>query len=160
LGYTFADWLWTPRFYGEYNHASGDRNPTDGKFQTFDNLFPTNHNKYGFIDFVSLKNINNFMIGTSVKPHKRLLLSADFHWFLRDARQSAWFNAGGGVFRPANPGASRHIGNEIDLLATYKLSEKISFLGGYSHFFPGAFARDTGASDNANFLYIQTLVNF
>lgn len=160
LGYTFAKAPWTPRIYGEYNHASGDRDPSNGKFQTFDNLFPTNHNKYGYIDFVSLKNINDFMVGAGVKPHARLTLSSDFHWFVLDAKESAWFNAGGAVFRAANANASPHLGNELDLLATYKLTEHLSVLGGYSRFFAGPFAEDTGAHDDAHFFYLQTLFNF
>lgn len=160
LGYTLSKQPWTPRLYAEYNHASGDRNPTDGKSQTFDNLFPTNHNKYGFMDFLALKNMNDFMVGTSVKPHARLLLSADFHWFLLDAKESAWFNAGGGTFRAANANADTHLGEELDLLSTYKLNEHVNLMLGYSHFFAGPFAKDTGAHDDANFLYTQTVFNF
>ena len=162
LGYTFSKLPWTPRLYGEYNHASGDRNPTDGKSQTFDNLFPTNHNKYGFIDLVSLKNINDFMIGTSVKPHTRLLISADFHWFRLDAKESAWFNVAGagGTVRAANVNADPNLGEELDLLATYQLTAHINLMLGYSHFFAGPFAEDTGRSDDANVFYAQTILNF
>ncbi len=162
LGYTFSKFFWTPRLYGEYNHASGDRNPTNGISGTFDNLFPTNHNKYGYIDFFSLKNINDYMVGTSVKPHTRLLFSTDFHWFVLDAKESAWFNVAGagGTVRAANANASPHVGSEVDLLATYQLTARLSLLGGYSHFFAGPFAKDTGSRDNANFLYTQTIFNF
>jgi hypothetical protein len=162
LGYTISKLKWTPRLYGEYNHASGDRNPTDGKFQTFDNLFPTNHNKYGYIDFVSLKNINDWMIGTSIKPHLRLLTSAEFHWFTLDAKESPWFNVAGagGTVRAANVNADTHLGEELDLLATYKLSEKLSLMLGYSLFIAGPFAKDTGAHDDANFIYTQMVLNF
>ncbi|MBI4549863.1 MAG: alginate export family protein [Candidatus Omnitrophica bacterium] len=160
LGHTFSKAFWTPRIYGEYNHASGDRNPTNGTFSTFDNLFPTNHNKYGYIDFISLKNVNDFMVGTSLKPHARLQCSADFHWFVLDAKESAWFNAGGGVFRAANPAASPHLGSELDLLATYQLTAHLGLMAGYSRFFAGPFAKDTGAHDDANFLYFQTVFNF
>ncbi|MBI3316438.1 MAG: alginate export family protein [Candidatus Omnitrophica bacterium] len=160
LGYTLSKLPWTPRIYGEYNHASGDRNPTDGKSQTFDNLFPTNHNKYGFMDFLSLKNMNDFMVGTSVKPHTRLQLSSDFHWFLLDAKESAWFNAAGGTFRAPNANADTQLGEELDLLGTYKLTEHLNLMLGYSHFFAGPFAKDTGAHDDANFLYTQTVLTF
>ena len=160
LGYTLSKLGWTPRIYGEYNHASGDRNPTDGKSQTFDNLYPTNHNKYGFIDFLSLKNMNEWMFGTSVKPHQRLLISADYHFFTLDAKESAWFNASGAVFRAANANADPFLGQELDLLSTYKLTEKVSLMLGYSHFFAGPFAKDTGRHDDADFLYSQILFNF
>ncbi len=160
LGYTFSKFFWTPRLYGEYNHASGDRSPADGKSQTFDNLFPTNHNKYGFMDFVGLRNIHDFMLGTSVKPHARLLLSTDLHWFVLDAKESAWFNAAGGTFRAANANADTQLGEEVDLLATYKLTEHLGLMVGYSHFFAGPFAADSGAHADANFFYTQTVFNF
>jgi hypothetical protein len=154
-GYTFSKFPWTPRLYGEYNHASGDRNPADGRFETFDNLFPTNHDKYGYIDFLSLKNMNDVRIGASLKPHKKLTLSADYHWFFLDARESPWFNAAGGVFRAANPKASETLGQELDLLGVCKLTEHLSLVLGYSHFFSGPFVEDTGKHDDADFFYTQ-----
>jgi len=162
LGYTLSKLPWTPRLYGEYNHASGDRDPSNGKFQTFDNLFPTNHNKYGYIDLISLKNINDFMVGTSVRPHARLFFSADFHWFVLDAKESAWFNVAGagGTVRAANPNASPHLGNELDFYATYQMTARLGLLAGYDRFFAGPFAEDTGAHDDAIFLYMQTILNF
>lgn len=153
-GYTFA-MDWKPRFYTEYNHASGDRNPSDGKVGTFDNLFPTNHSKYGFIDFVSLKNMNDIMLGASLKPTGKLTMSGDFHWFFLDAKESPWFNASGAVYRTANPSASTQLGEELDLTAAYALNAHLSTLLGYSHFFAGPFARDTGDSDGADFVYVQ-----
>jgi hypothetical protein len=155
LGYTLADTAWTPRLYTEYNHASGDRNTADDEVGTFDNLYPTNHNKYGLIDFVSLKNINDFMIGASVKPDPKLLIASEFHWFLRGGKESAWFNASGGVYRAANVAAAGHLGNEIDVYASYPISPYLSSLIGYSHFFAGPFAEDTGRSDDADFFYAQ-----
>lgn len=155
LGYTFSKQRWMPRFYTEYNHASGDRNPSDGVFSTFDNLFPTNHNKYGLIDFVSLKNINDIMIGTSVKPHRKICAAAEFHWLFLDAKETGWYNASGTVFRTANPNADMQLGEEIDLYCTYAFNKYLSALIGYSHFFAGPFAQDTGGNDDANFFYTQ-----
>ncbi len=158
LGYTFAKTSGTPRFYAEYNHASGDRNPTNGTVGTFDNLFPTNHNKYGLIDFMSLKNMNNVMLGASAKPWKKVQLSSEFSWFLLDAKESAWFNASGGTFRAANANASTQLGEELDLVATYTINKYLSALIGYSHFFAGPFAEDTGRHDDANFIYTQLML--
>lgn len=158
LGYTFLNIKAVPRFYGEFNHASGDRNPNDGIVSTFDNLFPTNHNKYGLIDFVSLKNINDFMLGLSAKPHSKMQMASEFHWFFLDAKESPWFNASGGVFRAANANADTQLGEELDLYATYAINKYLSLLVGYSHFFAGPFARDTGASDDANFFYTQVIL--
>lgn len=158
LGYTFTKVMASPRLYGEYNHASGDRNPTDGVVSTFDQLFPTNHNKYGLMDFMGLKNMNNILLGASAKPHAKLLAAAEFHWFFLDAKESPWYSASGSVFRAANAQASTHLGEEIDLYGTYALNANLSFLAGYSHFFPGPFAEDTGGDDGANFIYTQVVL--
>src|SRR5439155_794507 len=48
-GYNFKC-PWSPRLFAEYNYASGDHDPTDGNIETFQNLFPSNHAYYGYMD--------------------------------------------------------------------------------------------------------------
>ena len=55
MGYTLPAFTWKPRVIAEYNYATGDKNPTDGKLQTFDILYPTPHDKYGLADQVGWK---------------------------------------------------------------------------------------------------------
>ncbi|MBI3313786.1 MAG: alginate export family protein [Candidatus Omnitrophica bacterium] len=159
-GYVFAPIFWTPRVYAEYNHASGDKNPADGRYGNFDNLFPTNHDKYGFMDFLSLRNMNNIRLGMGVIPHPALSLSADFHWFFLDTNKSHWFNASQAVLRSTRANARKELGQELDFLLKWKINNFVDFLMGYSHFFPGAFAEDTGASNGADFFYVQPTIKF
>ncbi len=160
LGYTFVRAPWSPRVGMEYNHGSGDNETSDGNFGTFDNLFPTNHPHYGFMDLASLRNIDQLETNLSAKPFKSLMLTSKYHWFFLDSNKSAWFNAGQGVIRPARANASQTIGQELDLLAKWTVSKHIDTLFGYSHFFPGPFIKDTGADNDANFFYWQTAVKF
>lgn len=157
VAYTFVKLPWAPKLLAEFNHASGDRNPRDGVVQTFDQLYPTNHDKYGLMDLVGLKNMNNVRLGLSGKPFPRVTLSSDFHWFFRDAREAAWFSASGTTVRAANVQAGRQIGEEIDLTATVKITQNLNGLIGYSHFFAGPFIQDTGSNDDADFFYVQTV---
>ncbi len=159
-GYTFKDCPWSPRLSFEYNHGSGDSDPTDGKNENFDNLFPTNHMHYGYMDFASLRNIENIKLAFDLKPHKKIKLTTAYHWFFLDTTNSAWFNAGQGVIRPRSPGASNTIGQELDLTLKWNMNEHLNLFVGYSHFNAGAFIKDTGASDNANFFYVQSTINF
>jgi hypothetical protein len=160
LGYTFAEVPWSPRLGMEYNHGSGDDDASDGRVGNFDNLFPTNHLHYGYIDFASLRNLDHLEANVTVKPAKPLTLAAKHHWFRRDTNKSAWFNAGQGVIRAAGISASETLGQETDLLIKWQVSQHVDTLMGYSHFYAGAFVRDTGASDDANFCYWQTTVKF
>lgn len=152
---------WKPRVLAEYDHASGDRNPTDGHRHTFDQLYPSNHNKYGYIDFVGWRNMHDIRVSAGCELRKNWTLSADYHWFFLDSVRDSWYNAAGMAVRTAPAGGvSRTLGQELDLLMAYKLNAHASFLGGYSHFFAGPYLRDTGADDDADFIYAQTTLMF
>jgi hypothetical protein len=158
-GYTIPEVPWSPRIYFEYNRGSGDNDPRDGDYGTFDNLYPTNHIHYGYIDFASLKNMNHWGLGAQLKPHKRFELTWAHHWFRLATNRSPWFNAGQAILRPATSGASETVGNETDLTAKWKATNHLGLLIGYSHFHAGPFVRDTGAANNANFFYVQTTLD-
>ncbi len=160
LGYTLVEVAAQPRLSVELNHGSGDDDPTDGTVENFDNLFPTNHSYYGYMDLASLRNMTNVRLGVDAKPHPRVKLTAAHHWFFLDSSKSAWFNAGQGVIRAATPNASRTVGQEVDLLAAIEVRQNVKVLVGYSHFHAGPFVADSGTSDDANFLYAQAAIRF
>jgi hypothetical protein len=158
LGYTF-DHKWQPRVAFEYDYASGDSDPTDETFKTFDNLYPTNHLFYGYMDFISLQNLNEYSWQLSVKPNKKLKLQSDLHLLFLDTPKDSWYSAGRTVTRTASSAltdVSSHVGDEVDLLAQYKFNNYVNVTLGYSHFFPGKYMKQTGAHDDADFVYFQT----
>lgn len=159
-GYTFKNNPHTPRLGIEYNFSTGDDDPADGDKETLDNLFPTNHLHYGYMDLFSLRNIHNLRLSASAKPVEKVTVKADLHFFWLDDTSDAWYNAGGGVVRPATPGADDFVGEEIDLTAIYKHNTHLAFMAGYSHFFAGDFVEDTGTDDDADWLYLQATFSF
>src|ERR687895_1371742 len=85
LGYTAAKLRYKPRFIGEYNYATGDSDPRDGRRGTFDILYPTPHDKYGLADQVGWKNIHHARAGLELTPFKGLPVSANYHsWWLAE----------------------------------------------------------------------------
>lgn len=158
-GYTF-DIAWKPRIGLEANVASGDSAPTTGRVKTFNNLFPTNHGKYGYMDVMGWRNMFNPRFSFSVKPVKGLKLSLDYHAFFLLETADGMFQASGARVRAGAAGVSRYAGSEIDLFFKYKWNKYASFLGGYSFFKSGSFLSDTGLSKDAHFLYVQTKVYF
>jgi hypothetical protein len=143
------------RAIGEYNFASGDKSPTDGRRGTFDQLYPTGHDKYGLADQVGWKNIRHLRAGGEVLARKGLVLSSSYHtWWLAD-RHDALFNAAGVVVaRVAGGAANRHVGQELDAQATFAVSPQLQVAAGYAHIFPGAFLREAtpGASFSAPYV--------
>ncbi len=160
-GYTFQNVAATPRVGAQYNFASGDDDPTDGENNTFDNLFPTNHLHYGYMDRFGWRNLHNAQLELSAKPYKSLLLKLDYHAFwLAEPSRAPWQNAGGGVIRPATAQADAFVGTELDLTAKWTFYKHWILQGGYSHFFTGDFVDDSGPDDDADWWYVQTVFTF
>lgn len=164
-GYTWKDAAWSPRAGLEYNFSSGDSNPTDGKHETFDNLFPTNHKFYGVMDFVSWQNIHDVRLTTSAKPLKGLTLTADYHLFwLADAAD--YFYGVSGAARKTGgyglkPGNDSFAGSELDVVASYQIKTFGVAQVGYGHFFRGGYVKDSlAASKDADWFYMQAVFNF
>ncbi|MFO1464413.1 MAG: alginate export family protein [bacterium] len=154
LGYTFP-LSFKPRVGIEYNFASGDDNPKTGTVTTFNNLFPTNHDKYGYMDLFSWKNLHDFRFSFDTQPLEWFKTKLDYHAFLLPDPANGVFLANGTQYRAGVPGASHFAGQELDLLFTFKPWKYVDALVGYSVFFPGAFFKDTGSSDTSQFFYTQ-----
>ena len=103
------------RLTGEYNYASGDENPADEVRGTFDQLYPTPHDKYGLADQIGWKNIHHARAGLEFTPVKGLPVMASYHsWWLAETRDGI-YTAGsallarvitGAFLKQATPGAS------------------------------------------------------
>jgi hypothetical protein len=160
VSYTLAA-PWNPELHLQYSFASGDRDPADSRVETFQNLYPTNHLYYGYMDLFSWQNIHNPALGLSVKPCKRLVLRADYHLFWLEKTSDGWYRANGKTLvRPIDSDADSFAGSELDLTVQWKPAPYCTVLAGYSHFFAGEYLDDTGASDDADFAYLQVKLDF
>jgi hypothetical protein len=154
LGYTLAQVKATPRLLVEYNFASGDRNPQDGIRHTFDQLFPTNHYKYGIADQVGWRNMHNVRAGIEANLTRRLSAQFDYHSFWLASRRDALYGAGGApVARVVTGASSRHIGQELDFYGTMKLTNYLTFGAGYAHLFAGEFIKQATPGASTGFSY-------
>lgn len=149
------------RAFGEYNYASGDETPGDGTRGTFDQLYPTAHDKYGLADQVGWKNVHHLRGGLEFRPQSKLLLSGGYHSFWLATPRDALYSAGGAVLARMPAGApDRHVGQELDIQAIYTPSARIQVTGGYAHLFPGAFlkAATPGKSYSAPYVMVTTMI--
>lgn len=175
-GYIFARCPAKPRLGVEYNFASGDSNPTDGEHGTFENLFPTNHKFYGFMDVLSWQNMHNVRLNAAVKPLTGLNVTLDYHLFwladtadyfymVNGAPRSTGAAPGSGTGYNLNPGYDSFVGSELDLVATYALKNWANLQAGYGHFFTGDYVEQslgapTHGSSDADWVYVQVAINF
>lgn len=172
-GYTWREAGGTPRVGLEYNFASGDSDPNDGDHETFENLFPTNHKFYGYMDFVSWQNMHNVRLSASAKPHKQLTLTLDYHAFWLADTSDFFYQANGaprtgstagtGTGYAVNSSYSSYVGSEVNLIATWAIKPFASVQAGYGHFFRGDYVKKslaTVGSTDADFVYVQALLKF
>ena len=161
IGRTFAAAPWRPHVILEYNYASGDGNPKDGHRGTFDQLYPTGHDKYGLADQVGWKNIRNARASIELKPGKKWLTIGRYDaWWLANSHDALYNAASAVVARVVNGSAGTFVGQELDAFAAYNLSKQIQFGGGYGHIFPGTFLNHATPGQAYNFPYATTTFVF
>ncbi len=141
-GYTFEA-TWKPRLFLEWNKGSGGMDVSGNEWNNLDNLYPTNHMYYGYMDRTGLTNLRDIHARFSVKPTKKLYLHFDVH----DLK-----------FNDVTTGVRDDLGMEYDLLVKYKYNKYFKFLAGYSQFEAGDFLKDTGSGDDGDYFYFQTTI--
>ena len=167
-GHAWENAPWTPHIGIEYDFASGDKNPGDGSSQSFQNLFPSNHAQYGFMDALGWRNLHDARFSLSAKPRKNVEVTFDYHAFWIADTSDYWYgSSGNSILRTVTSGndvrtigARNFAGHELDFTTSWKVNAHLSVLVGYSHFFAGDYLRDTGAHSDADFGYLQATLGF
>lgn len=163
-GYNWLKHAWKPRFGLQYNYASGDGDPNDGKIGTFQNLYPTNHLFYGYMDTTAWMNVHNPQVNFSFMPTPKMKVMLDYHLYWNANNADSWYRANGATkVRPlstAANNASSFRGQEFDITMSYKLNPHVGILTGYSYFIAGDYLKQTGAASNAQFGYVQVQIDF
>ncbi|MDH3717447.1 MAG: alginate export family protein, partial [Planctomycetota bacterium] len=133
---------WKPTLWFYFDYAS----------ENYNQLFPLAHKYLGFIDAVQRSNIISPNILLTAKPTDKLSLLLWYYHF--ESATDAPVPSIGGT-PPQN--ARRNFGDEIDLLAKYKINARNDVLIGYSHFWRGSKIANT---NDADFAYVQWTMNF
>jgi len=141
----------------EYNFASGDDNPTDGRRQTFDQLYPTGHDKLGLADQVGWRNVHHLREGFEFSPIKATPISLNYHsWWLAETTDALYAASGALLARVPGGAADSHVGQELDVQVSRALTPQIQLAAGYAHMFTGAFLKQAtpGASYSAPYVMV------
>ncbi len=165
IGHNWLSHPWKPRVGIQYNYSTGDSNAADGKIGSFQNLYPTNHLFYGYMDTTGWVNMHNPQLNISFSPTAKLKMMIDYHLYWNATNSDAWYRVNGVTrVRPLNGVAtgagSRFRGQEIDLTAIYKVNPHVGLMAGYSAYFAGDYLKATGAHSTAHFAYAQVQIDF
>lgn len=132
-----------PRLGAEYNFATGDSRPGDGRHTTFDDLYPAGYNKYGMADPFAWRNIRNISGGVDWTLSKRWRLGVGYRSFWLASIYDGLYTEGDWCLTRNPSAASDHVGNQASMMATWELSDRWKFHAGYARFFPGQYLADS-----------------
>jgi hypothetical protein len=161
LGYHFASLPMNPQMWLRYDYASGDDNPHDGTWSTFNQLFPFGHYYFGFLDRVGRQNINDFNVQLVLYPQPWFTVIVQYHKFWLANKKDFLYNAAGVATRRDPTGrAGDDVGDELDLRFNVHLSHHQDLMFGYSKLWSGDFIKKTGPNVSPDFFYMQHVFRF
>lgn len=149
----------------EFNLSSGGRSANH--VRTFDDLYPSTHGQFGYVDTTTWRNTQEFAVKTTTKVAKDWSFDANYHNFqLFDAADGFYSTSGlnkgiNGNFIDPTGQSGRKLGNELDFQLTHKFKNG-EFLFAYNIFQPGSFIRNLngGVADNRTYFYTRLSVKF
>jgi hypothetical protein len=163
LGYTF-DGAWLPRIAVQYDYASGDKDPDDGRNQRFDTLYGARRFDFGPTGIYgpfARSNINTPGIRFQVRPYRGLFAFASYRAFWLASARDVWVTTR--VRDPAGR-SGKFVGSQLEFGVRFSPSPGNLILeSGYAHLFSGEFvhkAPNSTLRGDANYVYTQATVSF
>jgi hypothetical protein len=144
LGHSFENIAAKPRLWVESNYASGNRNPNSRTWNTFDQIYPSSHDKLDFADQVGWRNIEQARAGIEESAGKKWKFTESYaDFWLASTADGLYASSGFLAVATPGPGAPRHVGQEIDAWAEWNFRTAVDFGFGYAHMITGAFLNRT-----------------
>jgi hypothetical protein len=116
--------------------------------------------KLGFADLVGRRNLVHFRTGVEEEPTKKWKLKQQFEGYWLATSKDNLYASSGAIAVAAHPGAGRHIGNELDMVAEYEVNKGLSFGFGYGRMFAGQFLNQTTPGHDYSYPYAYFEYNF
>ncbi len=161
LGRTFAHVPTAPRLFAEANYATGNNNPSGTTWSTFDQIYPSSHNKLDFADQVGRKNVEQVRAGAREKIVRKLRLNETWEDIWLATIHDALYASSGAISVAADPAApSRHVGQELDFWAEAELNRGLSGGVGYGRLFAGQFLKTASAGKDYNYPFLFLTYRF
>jgi Alginate export len=147
LGYQF-DTRWAPNVVLQYDHASGDSDPTDGVDERFDTLYGDHSFEFGptgLYGAAQRGNLDSPGVRLTFRPEPCWRWTLEYRSLRLAQARDAWVAAG---YRDPSGAAGRSIGDHFDAGAAWTaVPDRVMVEFGFAELTAGRFARDTAGSD-------------
>ncbi len=143
-----------PRLALEFNYASGDSNPRDGKHGTFDDMYPSGFNKFGMEDPIAWRNIRYPAVSAEIPLSKRWTAYAGLRAYWLAAVQDGLYPGGDECLLRNGSATSSHVGNQLLSAVAFTPSRRWRIGAGYGRLFAGVYLRQSGVPFGLHSLYL------
>lgn len=158
-GYRLARLPFSPRLVLSANLASGDDDPADPDLQTFNPLFPRG-NYFSHLALLGPRNFANLHPGIELALGETLALAFDANFYWRLQRSDGLYGPAGNLLRAGTGSERRYVGPALSASLDWTPNRYASVGLIYTHGFPGPFVRDTGPSDDIDFVELTLRFRF
>ncbi|MBA4293154.1 hypothetical protein C0431_09295 [bacterium] len=141
--------------YSELNVASGGS--SNRVNATFDQLYPSGHDRLGLMDTTGWKNIVSAAAGVKFKLSANSSLRLSYTWLQLYDNRDAWYGVGGAInafgatlYRNPAGNSGRDIGQEFSLDYSSTLDNGFTLSAGAGVFLPGRFVKSFGGTSSGN----------
>lgn len=148
------------RFGGQGAYSSGDRNPNDGKYETFDSLYPTPHYQFGQADMTSWRNLTGGGLDYTVWFTPDFSVKLDYWYAMRTSGNDSWYSIGGTPYASAALGTEKELYQEAGVLINYKPRDYLMFQSGYAYAMRGKAMNAANKSGDYQFAYFMSTFIF
>jgi len=149
-----------PRLGFEYNFASGDNDPADGRHGTFDDLYPAGYNKCGMADPIAWRNIRYPALNVEMPVTRRWVVYGGYRLFHLASLHDGLYPGGDEYLIRNSAATSAEVGSHLLVSAGYVHSEHLRLYAGYGYLIPGAYLRESGYRAAIRTTYIQVSLSF
>ncbi len=161
VGRTFEQTTFKPRIYMEYNYASGDKNPHDGHIGTFDEIYPTGHDRWGLADQVGWRNIHDVHPAFEAVLHPKFIPKVGYHsYWLASATDGLYAPNGSLSYRLPDGSGGTRVGQEFDIQGAWQIWRTLLLQPGFADLEPGRFLKTATQGHPYRYPFLQVTYTF
>jgi hypothetical protein len=158
-GFSFRWSRWPTRVGLRADLTTGDPRRDDPALETFNPLFPGTAYS-GRVGLIGPANSIDMTPGVRVAVSRRVTLTIDHAWFLRQSLDDGVYGIGVNLIRPGDNSRARDVGRQLTVQADLQADEHLTLSIMFTRFAAGRFLRETPPGNDVAYLAVSSTYRF